>query len=112
MADDGNMKKALFAVSDGVLGAAVLLSAGVYGGAWIDEKLHTAPWISVGLAMLGGGLGLARMVYKATQIGGDTSTSPKPKTPGMKSVQSSPTVPPDGGVRQKRPFEDLDDEEN
>jgi F0F1-type ATP synthase assembly protein I len=112
MADDGNMKKALFAVSDGVIGAAVLLAGGVYGGAWLDEKLHTAPWISVGLAMLGGGLGLARMVYKATQLGADSPSPRQSKTPGNKSVPSSPAVPLEGGVRQKRPFEDLDDEEN
>lgn len=67
--DDGDLKKALFTVSDAVLGAAVLVAIGVYGGAWLDQKLHCAPWLSVGLSLLGGGVGLARMVMKAQELG-------------------------------------------
>ena len=68
-ADDGlTMRRALFTVSDAVLGAAVLLTLGVYGGGWLDEKFHCAPTLSIGLALLGGGLGLARMVIKANSL--------------------------------------------
>jgi len=74
--DDGaERRRALFAVSDGVLGAAVLLVIGVYGGAWLDTKLNTAPWLSVGLSLLGGGLGLARLVMKANSLNTMTNTS-------------------------------------
>lgn len=66
--DSPDLKQAMFAVSDAVLGAAVLLALGVYGGGFLDSKLHTAPWLSVGLALLGGGLGLARMVMKANAL--------------------------------------------
>ena len=67
--DDGySGRRAFLAVSDGVLSAAMLLAAGVYGGAWLDTKLHTAPWLSVALSILGGGLGLARMVVKACEL--------------------------------------------
>lgn len=76
--DEGDLKRALFTVSDAVLGAAVLLAIGVYGGAWLDQKLHTAPWLSVGLALLGGAVGLARMIIKAQAIGkSDTGSASK-----------------------------------
>lgn len=62
-------------VADGVLGAAILVVVGVFAGNWLDERLHTAPWMSVGLAMLGGGLGLWRLCIKALAL--DTSGSGK-----------------------------------
>lgn len=80
--EDTDLKQALFAVSDAVLGSAVLLAIGVYGGAWLDQKLHTAPWLSVGLALLGGGVGLARMVMKAQAIGKNDKNSASQKTSG------------------------------
>lgn len=105
-------KRAMMTVTDGVLGAAVLLAGGVYGGNWLDQQLHTAPWLSMGLALLGGGLGLARMVIKAQQIG---ANSPAPKASEGATRATAHTTPSevsDTGLRQKRPFEDLDDEEN
>lgn len=80
--DDGDLKRALFTVSDAVLGAAVLLAIGVYGGAWLDQKLHTAPWLSVGLALLGGAVGLARMIMKAQAIGKNDVASGSKKMAG------------------------------
>lgn len=64
-----DLKRALFTVSDAVLGAAVLLALGVYGGAWLDKQFNCSPTLSIGLALLGGGLGLARMVMKANALG-------------------------------------------
>lgn len=79
MAGDSNegthLKKALFQVSDGILGAAVLIFLGVMGGNWLDAQLHTAPWLSIALSMLGGGLGLYRLVRKAMLIGDMPSSS-------------------------------------
>lgn len=66
--DNTDLKRALFTVSDAVLGAAVLLALGVYGGAWLDKQFNCAPFLSVGLALLGGGIGLARMVMKAQAL--------------------------------------------
>ncbi len=109
--DDGlNMRKALFTVSDAVLGAAVLLVIGVYGGDWLDKQLHTSPWLSVGLALLGGGLGLARMVIKANSLDtGKADRRPKKKTAdgtgaaAIPSTKSDPTKP-------RAPYEDYSDE--
>lgn len=66
--DQGDLKQALFAVSEAVLGAGVLIALGAYGGNWLDEKLHSGPWLSIGLSITGAGLGLARLVIKAQQI--------------------------------------------
>jgi hypothetical protein len=50
---------------DAVIGTAVLAGFGAWGGMWLDDKFHTAPWLTVALALIGVGLGLARMVVKA-----------------------------------------------
>ncbi len=75
-----NFQRAMFVVSDAVLGAAVLVMLGVWGGGFLDDKLHTSPWCSLGLSVLGGGLGLWRMVKKATSL--DTPGTP----PGAKPI--------------------------
>ncbi len=67
-------QRAMFVVSDAVLGAAVLVLLGMWAGGFADDKLHTAPWGSIGLSILGGGLGLWRMVKKATAL--DTPGTP------------------------------------
>lgn len=64
----------MFVVSDLVLGAAVLVLLGMWAGNFADDKLHTAPWGSIGLSLLGAGLGLWRMVKKATSL--DTPGTP------------------------------------
>ncbi len=61
-------QRTMFVVSDAVLGAAVLVMLGVWGGGFLDDKLHSAPWCSLSLSILGGGLGLWRMVKKATSL--------------------------------------------
>lgn len=88
--DDGNLKEALFTVSDAVLGAAVLLAIGVYGGGWLDKQLHTAPWFSMGLALLGGGVGLARMVMKAQALGKSDPGMPSKTIVSSKDPLASP----------------------
>ncbi len=64
----------MFVVSDAVLGAGVLIMLGMWCGGFADDKLHTAPWGSLGLSILGGGLGLWRMVKKASSL--DTPGTP------------------------------------
>lgn len=66
--DQADMKRAMMLASDGILGAAVLIVAGVYGGSFIDEKLNSSPWFCLSLSVFGGGLGLARLVKKALAI--------------------------------------------
>ncbi len=78
---DSDLKRAMFTVSDAVLGAAVLLAIGVYAGSWLDKQLNCSPFCSVGLALLGGSIGLYRMVVKARGL--DTGGSGKlPKAIG------------------------------
>lgn len=75
-------------VADSVIGAAVLVFLGVLGGNFVDDKFHTAPWGSIGLSLLGGTLGLWRMVKKAMAID---------------------TKPPSGKLPPPIPFPDDDD---
>lgn len=87
-------------VMDGVLGAAVLVVMGVAGGNWLDEKLHTAPWWSVGLSVVGGGLGLWRLCVKALALDdagkGKRPTSTGRKSGGKKSSSSTSSGSADG----------------
>ncbi len=107
--DDGlAMRRALFTVSDAVLGAAVLLVIGVYGGDWLDKQLHTTPWLSVGLSILGGGLGLARMVIKANSL--DTkSIGKKSGTKSAAGKEALPLVKSDP-AKPRMPYDDYSDE--
>jgi F0F1-type ATP synthase assembly protein I len=50
---------------------------GVWGGNMLDDRFHTAPWISLALSISLGGLGLARLVSKANQL--DTSATKLPQ---------------------------------
>lgn len=78
--DDGsNLRTALVTVGDAVLGAAVMVLIGVWAGGFLDQKLNTGPWLSLTLSIVGGGLGLWRMVKKAMQL--DTGPVPKTATP-------------------------------
>ena len=70
-------KNAMLVVGDGVLGAAVLVIIGVYSGNWLDERFHSAPMCSFGLALLGGGAGLARLVAKANSLDDNKKAPPK-----------------------------------
>jgi F0F1-type ATP synthase assembly protein I len=65
---DINLKKAMLTVSDGVLGAAVLIVIGMWGGSFLDGKLHTSPWLSIALSIIGGMGGLARLVVKVIKL--------------------------------------------
>lgn len=56
---------AMTTAGDAVLGMAILSGFGAWGGFWLDEKLHTTPLLAISLALIGLGLGLARMVVKA-----------------------------------------------
>jgi F0F1-type ATP synthase assembly protein I len=76
----GGGQQAMLVVSDGVLGAGALIMLGVWGGNMLDDRFHTAPWISLGLSLFLGGLGLARLVSKANQL--DTSPGKFPQKKG------------------------------
>ncbi len=65
--DKEETRRQLAGAGESVIAIAVLASAGVFGGAWLDKNLHTAPWLQIVLALTGCGLGLARMVMKALQ---------------------------------------------
>jgi F0F1-type ATP synthase assembly protein I len=64
----GGGSNTIATVSDGILGAGLLIILGVGAGNWLDEKAHSAPWFSLALSLLGGGLGLARLVSKANSL--------------------------------------------
>jgi len=67
----GSVSKAMLAVGDGVLVGAILIMLGVYSGQFLDQKLNTIPWFSTLLPLVGGGLGLARMVVNAINLDKD-----------------------------------------
>lgn len=73
--DDTDLKQAMFQVSDGVIGAAILIVIGILGGRWLDAHFQTGAVWTIGLSMTGGALGLIRLVIKAMQIG---ANSPAP----------------------------------
>ena len=56
---------ALASAGESVLAIAVLAGLGVWGGTKLDEVIHSSPWFTIGLSLLGVGLGLTRMVIKA-----------------------------------------------
>jgi F0F1-type ATP synthase assembly protein I len=56
---------ALASAGEFVLAMAILAALGVWVGTKIDESLHTSPWFTISLALVGVCLGLARMVLKA-----------------------------------------------
>jgi len=97
-----DLKRALFAVSDGVLGAGVLVFLGVWGGNWLDAKLGTAPWLSLGLSVLGAGVGLWRLIAKVTAIKFSTTTSTRaPKNQTTSSKTSTPGGSEFGGAKSQ-----------
>ncbi len=63
-----SINKAMITVADGVLGAAVLVTIGVFAGHYLDQKLMITPWLSILLPLVGGGLGLSRLVIKAISL--------------------------------------------
>ncbi|HEY9683872.1 MAG TPA: hypothetical protein V6C86_19980 [Oculatellaceae cyanobacterium] len=58
---------ALASAGESVLAIAVLAGLGVWGGSKLDDMMHCAPLLTIGLALLGVVLGLARMVVKAKE---------------------------------------------
>ncbi len=67
MAIPKEMADQLAGAGESVLAIGVLVGLGAWGGFWLDGKLHTAPWLAIGLSLLGMSFGLARMVMKALQ---------------------------------------------
>ena len=65
--DSAETWKQLAGAGESILACAILVALGVWGGGHLDERFHTAPLLQVGLALLGAGLGLARMVMRAMQ---------------------------------------------
>lgn len=58
---------AISSAGESVIGIAVMVALGAWGGTWLDDKLHTTPWLAISLALAGMVLGLTRMVVKAIQ---------------------------------------------
>ena len=46
---------------------AVLVAGGLMLGSWLDSRLHTGPWLALGLCMGGLGVGIARLVRKGME---------------------------------------------
>lgn len=74
---------AISSAGEAVLGIGVLAGVGAWGGMWLDDRLHTTPWLAICLALTGMGLGLTRMVMKALQAdkAASTGTPPPPLPP-------------------------------
>jgi F0F1-type ATP synthase assembly protein I len=66
-----SVTEAMFAMGDGVLGAAILIVLGIYGGQFLDHKFNTGSWLTGVLPLVGGGLGLVRLVVKAINLDKD-----------------------------------------
>jgi F0F1-type ATP synthase assembly protein I len=58
---------AISSAGESVVGIAVMVALGAWGGMWLDDRLHTTPWLAISLSLLGMVLGLTRMVVKAIQ---------------------------------------------
>lgn len=101
-------------VVDGVMGAAILVVIGVFAGNWLDAKLHTAPWLSVGLSMAGGGLGLWRLCVKALALDDGSKVSIKgreSKTSSNQISESGRSVQDGSASAPKAAYERFMDEE-
>ena len=94
--DSTDLKQAMFAAGDAVIGAAVLVGLGVWIGNMLDSKLHTSPWCVVALSLIGAAAGLWRMVRKAMQMGKQEGDSPDPleSSTGSTSGEDRQSTPP------------------
>ena len=92
--DPDDLRRSLFAVSEAILAAAVLVMIGVWSGNWLDDKLKTGPWLSISLSLLGAGLGLWRMVAKAMAI--DTGSGGSSRAGKTGALDSRGDRPGDG----------------
>ena len=85
MATSPSLRDSFLSMLDGGVTAGILVALGAWGGSWLDGRCHSAPWWSLGLALLGGGLGMARMIVKALKL-----NTAEPVTPAMiKSAEKS-----------------------
>ena len=66
-----SVSAAMLTVGDGILGAALLVILGVYGGDFLDRKFGITPWMTILLPVVGAGLGLYRFVIKAISLDKD-----------------------------------------
>jgi F0F1-type ATP synthase assembly protein I len=66
MAEDKRALIAQYAAAgDAVIGIAVLVGLGAWGGFWLDGKLNSTPWCAISFSLIGMTLGLTRMVLRA-----------------------------------------------
>jgi F0F1-type ATP synthase assembly protein I len=63
--DDDSLISSLASAGESVLAIGVLSGLGAWGGFQLDQRFHCQPWLAIGLALLGMGLGLTRMIMKA-----------------------------------------------
>ena len=75
---------ALASAGDSVLGIFVLVWIGAWAGFKLDDMLHSQPLCAVILAIVGVGLGTARMIWKALRAekadAAASKTDSKPST--------------------------------
>ncbi|HEY9792632.1 MAG TPA: AtpZ/AtpI family protein [Candidatus Obscuribacterales bacterium] len=103
--ESGDFKQSMVQASDAVIGAALLVGLGVWIGTMLDSKLHSAPWFTITLSLIGAGLGLWRMIRKGIQMGKDAHDI-DPLAPGSGSYETdkpsdSPPAPPRPLPQQK-----------
>jgi F0F1-type ATP synthase assembly protein I len=66
--DIKELSKYLAAAGDAAVSLTVLILLGVYGGKWLDDHFHTAPWWTLGLSVTGMCLGLWRIIAKTLKM--------------------------------------------
>lgn len=65
---DDDVQKALLTAADSVVGSAIFIILGIIGGNYLDQLWHTTPLLAIILALVGGALGLIRLVIKANKL--------------------------------------------
>lgn len=66
--DVKELSKYLSQAGDAAVSLTVLILLGIWGGQWMDERLHTSPWGALSLAVLGLCLGLWRVIHKTLKM--------------------------------------------
>jgi ATP synthase protein I len=94
--------------SEMVLGAGLLLGLGAWAGFWLDGRLHTRPWLTLILPVLGAAWAMGAMVAKALAAakGGAGSGKDMVGQNGRSGRHADPAIPPAQGWDSEEDAED------